>query len=219
MFSAENLIKNTEAFVQKTLAEAEGGHGWWHIDRVRKNAIKIARKEGADLTVTELGALLHDIADHKFHGGDHTVGPRVAREWLESQQAPQELVEAVADIVLNNSFRGLRNENGMKSLEGKCVQDADRLEALGAIGLARCLMYGAHAKRPLYDPNGPPLSLEAPWQIDEPSLSPSTIHHFYEKLLHLKDRMNTPTGTRMAEEGHVFLETFLNQFFKEWNAS
>lgn len=216
ILSPEEIIKKTEEFVQKTLADAEGGHGWWHIDRVRKNTLRIAHAEGADLFIAELGALLHDIADHKFNGGDHTLGPRVTREWLESQHVEGVVIDAVCDIVLNNSFRSLRSQNGMTSLEGKCVQDADRLEALGAIGLARCIMYGAHAKRPMYVPD-PPLSLDAPWQVNEQSKAPSTLHHFYEKLLHLKDKMNTKTGTELAQEGHLFLEKYVEQFLKEWN--
>lgn len=212
-----SLISATEQFVKDALANAEGGHGWWHIDRVRKRALQIAREESADVLIVELGALLHDIADHKFHGGDHALGAKVTREWLESQQTDPKIIDAVCHIVLNNSYRSLRNKNAMQSLEGKCVQDADRLEALGAIGLARCIMFGAHMKRPMYDPNGPPLSLDAPWQIDERTPSPSTLHHFYEKLLHIKDRMNTLTGKRLAEEGHAFMQNFVDQFLKEWN--
>lgn len=217
MQASSDVVKNTESFVQKTLADAESGHGWWHIDRVRKNALKIARAEGANLFMTELGALLHDIADHKFNGGDHTIGSRITRTWLESQHVDSAVVDAVCEIVFNTSFRGLRADKEAVSLEAQCVQDADRLESSGAIGIARTMTYGANLKRPVFDPDGPPLTLDAPWNVDASTPSPSTIHHFYEKLLHLKDRMNTKTGRSMAEDRHRFVEIYIEQFLKEWN--
>ena len=212
-----DIISATETFVKKTLVNAEAGHGWWHIHRVRHNALRIAKAEGANLLIVELGALLHDIADHKFHQGDHERGSRVAREWLESQRLDSAIVDTVCDVVFHVSFRGLRAENGMESLEGKCVQDADRLEGIGAIGIARTIIYGATIGRALYDPDGPVLSLDAPWHVDVHTPSPSTIHHFYEKILHVKDWMHTPTGQALAEERHIFTQQYLNQFFKEWN--
>jgi len=211
------LIDRTAAHIRQLLAADSSGHDWWHIWRVRQNALLIGREERADLVVVQLAALLHDIADWKFHGGDLQAGPRAARHWLESQQADAPLVDAVCDIIARLSFKGAGVPDQMPSLAGRVVQDADRLDALGAIGIARTFAYGGHAGRPIYDPGIPPQLHDSP-EAYRGSTAPS-LNHFYEKLLLLKDRMHTPTGRRLAAERHAFLELFLRQFHQEWQAA
>lgn len=208
------LITTTEQFVKKELADAEGGHDWWHIYRVWKSARKIAAGERVDMLVVELGALLHDIADSKFHGGDESIGPRKAREFLESIGAPAATIQHVVDIIVNISFKGGHNSGGFYSPELGVVQDADRLDAIGAIGIARTFNYGGFKNRAIYDPAIQP-DLHMTKEQYKNSTAP-TINHFYEKLLLLKDRMNTATGRQLAEERHAFMETFLEKFYEEW---
>jgi uncharacterized protein len=182
---------------------------------VRRNALYLARAEGADSRLCELAALLHDIADWKFHGGDETAGPRAAREWLESQSADPAIVDAVCDIIARLSFKGAGVTTDMPTLEGRSVQDADRLDALGAIGIARAFAFGGHFGRALYDPEHPP-----EWHAtfdDYKTKSGPTLNHFTEKLLLLKDRMQTATGRRLAEARHQVLERFLADFLAEWH--
>lgn len=213
--TASVLIDQTTQFVKDTLANAEGGHDWWHIYKVWKNAQHIAREEGGvDMLVVELGALLHDIADSKFHDGDEEVGPRVAREFLTSLSVDSEVIDHVENIIRHVSFKGSLEGQQWTSPELAVVQDADRLDALGAIGVARAFNFGGHKGRMLYDPNTPP----KPDMTKEEFIAnfSSTINHFYEKLLLLKDRMNTATGRRMAEGRHAFMEQYLEQFFAEW---
>lgn len=212
----EKLVNDTAAFVREKLAGDSSGHDWWHIDRVRRNAFRLASAEGADPLVTELAALLHDIADWKFHGGDETAGPRAAREWLEQHAVDPQVVDQVCAIISAVSFKGAGVKTDMPTLEGRCVQDADRLDAIGAIGIARAFAFGGHFGRAIYDPEHPP-ELHDSFAAYKAKGGPS-INHFYEKLLLLKDRMQTVSGRRMAEERHRFLETFLAQFFAEWNA-
>lgn len=214
--STEALLLETAAFVRKTLDGDSSGHDWWHIDRVRRNACRLARDEGADLLVTELAALLHDIADWKFHGGDEQAGSRTARQWLESHAVNPEVTDHICVIIDAVSFKGAGVNTDMPTLEGRCVQDADRLDAIGAIGIARAFAFGGHFGRAMYDPEHPP-ELHASFAAYKAKGGPS-INHFYEKLLLLKDRMQTPTGRQLAEERHRFLETYLAQFFAEWNA-
>lgn len=214
--NAEELVVKTAEFVRKTLSGDSSGHDWWHIDRVRRNALHLARAEGADGLVTELAALLHDIADWKFHGGDETSGSRAARQWLEEQSVDPAVTQHVCGIIDAVSFKGAGVKTDMPTLEGRCVQDADRLDAIGAIGIARAFAFGGHFGRAIYDPEQPP-ELHASFADYKAKGGPS-INHFYEKLLLLKDRMQTNTGRRLAEERHRFLETFLAQFFAEWNA-
>ena len=209
------LIDRTEVFIRQRLKDDASGHDWWHIDRVRRNAVYLAKAEGADVWLCELAALLHDVADWKFHGGDETAGPRAARDWLTSQSADERLVDAVCEIIAGVSFQGAGVETAMPTLEGCCVQDADRLDALGAIGIARAFAFGGHFGRPMYDPERPPES-HADFEAYKTKSGP-TINHFYEKLLLLKDRMQTDTGRKLAEERHQYLEAFLEQFFAEWN--
>jgi uncharacterized protein len=203
-------------FVKEQLKNAEGGHDWFHIERVWKNAKLIASKEaGADLQVIELGALLHDIADSKFHNGDETVGPRVARKFLEKENVDEHIKDHVIKIIENISFKGGNVDQKFKSLELDIVQDADRLDALGAIGIARTFNYGGFKNRPLYDPAIEP-DLNMDKETYKKSLSP-TLNHFYEKLLLLKDLMNTKTGHELAQQRHDFMEQYLEQFYAEWN--
>lgn len=210
----ENLIANTVSYVKEQLKGAEGGHDWFHIERVWKNSLHIAESENCDLTVVQLGALLHDIADSKFHGGDETVGPKTARKFLESQNADEATIVHVINIIENISFKGGNFQKTFSSKELDVVQDADRLDALGAIGIARCFNYGGFKNRPLYDPEIKP-NLAMSKEEYKNSVSP-TLNHFYEKLLLLKDKMNTETGKRMAEERHRYMEGFLSQFYAEW---
>ncbi|RZJ72049.1 HD domain-containing protein [Flavobacterium sp.] len=210
----ESLIANTVAYVKQQLQGAEGGHDWFHIERVWKSALHIAEAEKCDLLVVQLGALLHDIADSKFHGGDESIGPKTARSFLESQNADEETITHVIHIIENISFKGGNFQKTFSSKELDVVQDADRLDALGAIGIARCFNYGGFKNRPLYDPEIKP-NLGMSKEEYKHSVSP-TINHFYEKLLLLKDKMNTETGKRLAQERHAYMESFLLQFYAEW---
>jgi|SRR5690554_2873269 len=212
--SEEKIIRNTIAFVKEELAHAEGGHDWFHIERVYKNALLISKKEDVDLTVVSLGALLHDIADYKFHDGDETVGPEKARNFLLDQKLSKEKIDHVARIIENVSFKGGNTELRFHSIELDVIQDADRLDAMGAIGIARTFNYGGFKGRKLYDPNIEPDLNMTPEEYKN-SIAP-TINHFYEKLLLLKDRMNTETGRKLAEARHNFMERFLQQFYAEW---
>ena len=209
------VLKNTEDFVKESLKNAEGGHDWFHIQRVWRNAKLIAKTETADLFIVELGALLHDIADSKFHNGDETIGPKVASEFLKKQQVSAEIITQVVKIIENVSFKGGNVSQDFNSIELKIVQDADRLDALGAIGIARTFNYGGFKERALYDPEiKPRLNMS---KEEYKASSAPTINHFYEKLLLLKDRMNTKTGKEIAQKRHEFMELYLEQFYAEWN--
>lgn len=209
------IINRTKAFVKETLKDAEGGHDWFHIERVYKNALLISKDEHADKFVISLGALLHDIADYKFHDGDETIGPKIASEFLETQKVSQEIIDHVIKIIENISFKGGNGNQQFRSIELDILQDADRLDALGAIGIARTFNYGGFKGRPLYDPSIQP-NLNMTKEQYKTSTAP-TINHFYEKLLLLKVRMNTDTGRKIAEQRHQFMEDFLQQFYAEWN--
>ncbi len=210
----DSLIENTVAFVKKTLKNAEGGHDWFHIERVYKNSLLIAKTEKVDQLVVELAALLHDIADSKFHEGDETVGPKLAREFLESQFVIEKVIQHVIQIIENISFKGGNHNVEFASPELDVVQDADRLDAIGAIGIARAFSYGGFKNRAIYDPSVPP-NLNMSKEEYKKSIGPS-VNHFYEKLLLLKDHMNTETGKKIAKERHVFMEKYLKQFYGEW---
>jgi len=208
------LILATKTFVQQELANAEGGHDWFHIERVYKNALLIAEEEDVNLDIIALGALLHDIADAKFHQGDETVGPKKAQQFLQQQNVEPATIEQVIKIIENISFKGGNFQQQFHSKELAIVQDADRLDALGAIGIARTFNYGGFKNRKLYDPAIAPklnMTKEEYKKGDNP-----TINHFYEKLLLLKDRMNTQKGKQIAQERHLFMEKFLEQFYAEW---
>ncbi len=213
----ETIIEKTVAYVRKSLEHAEGGHDWWHIYRVWKVAKRIALTEPVDLFVVELGALLHDIADAKFHGGDEAIGPRKAREFLSSLKVEEATITHVEAIIRNISFKGGNFEQTFKSSELDVVQDADRLDAMGAIGIARAFNYGGFKNRPIYHPDIQP-SLNMSREEYKKSTGP-TINHFYEKLLLLKDRMNTQTGREMAIHRHLVMETFLEEFYREWEGA
>lgn len=193
----------------------DSSHDWWHVWRVWQAARRIAAEEGVDSPAVELGALLHDIADWKFYDGDETVGPRVAGEILAAHGVDPEIAEEVRDIVATISYKGAGVATPMRTRAGAIVQDADRLDAIGAVGIARCFAYGGHRGRALYDPDDKPV-LHADKDAYKNSASAS-VNHFYEKLLLLKDRMNTPAGRRLAEARHRYLESYLEEFFAEWN--
>ena len=211
------LIEKTITFVKEALKEAEGGHDWFHIQRVFNNAKRIAKDEEVDELVVSLGALLHDIADSKFHKGDETRGPRIAEDFLTSLDVAPQTISHVVNIIENISFKNSLDQNNNKkfkpSMELQVVQDADRLDAIGAIGIARAFNYGGFKNRALYDPEIPPQP-----QLDKETYKKSTaptINHFYEKLLLLKDKMNTETGKKLAEDRHQFMLRYLEEFYKE----
>jgi len=209
-----DIISKTITFVKGQLENAEGGHDWFHIERVYKNALLIAKEEVCNLQVVQLSALLHDIADSKFHNGDETIGPKIARQFLESAKVPDAIINHVVLIIENISFKGGNFDKKFHSAELDIVQDADRLDAIGAIGIARAFNYGGFKNRALYDPEIAP---NTNMTIDEYKNSQApTLNHFYEKLLLLKDKMNTSTGKKIAKERHRFMENFLAQFYAEW---
>tara|TARA_B100000795_G_C22789786_1_gene436360 strand:+ start:114 stop:770 length:657 start_codon:yes stop_codon:yes gene_type:complete len=212
----KQIIQNTILFVKETLEDAEGGHDWFHIERVYKNAILIAENEKVDHFIVQLGALLHDIADAKFYDGDESIGPKKARAFLKNEHVDENIIVHIENIILFISYKSsLNSDKKFTSLELDVIQDADRLDAIGAIGIARCFNYGGFKNRSLYDPKISP-NLEMTKKEYKRSTAP-TINHFYEKLLLLKDKMNTKTGKILAKERHSYMERFLQQFFEEWN--
>ena len=213
----EKVIENAITFVKKTLKNAEGGHDWFHIDRVFKNAILISKEEKVDPFIVSLGALFHDIADPKFHHGDETIGPKITKAFLKKQQVDEVVINHVIHIIKHISFKNSLDDKtkSFNSIELKVVQDADRLDAIGAIGIARCFNYGGFKNRALYDPEILP-NLEMDKETYKNSTAP-TINHFYEKLLLLKDRMNTNSGKKIALSRHDFMVEYVNQFYSEWN--
>jgi uncharacterized protein len=213
----EKIIQNAIAFVKEELKNAEGGHDWFHIERVYKNTVLIATDEDVNIFVVSLAALLHDIADPKFYNGDETIGPKMAGQFLKKEKVDAKSITHILNIIKFISFKNSLSKTGKKftSKELKVVQDADRLDAIGAIGIARCFNYGGFKNRALYNPEILP-NLEMSKEEYKKSDAP-TINHFYEKLLLLKDKMNTETGKRIAAERHLFMETFLSQFYNEWN--
>ena len=209
------IIEDAKKFVQQQLTNAEGGHDWFHILRVYNNSLLISKRENVNEFVVSLGALLHDIADSKFHDGNENVGPKVAREFLFKHDVDSAVIEHVVKIIENISFKGGNETQKFRSPELDVIQDADRLDAIGAIGIARCFNYGGFKDRSLYNPDIKPnlnMSKEEYISSDSP-----TINHFYEKLLLLKDRMNTKTGRQIAEKRHQFMMSYLDQFYAEWN--
>lgn len=209
-----DLIQKTKIFVQQQLENAEGGHDWFHILRVYNNALLIAQNESCNLEIVQLGALLHDIADSKFHHGDETIGPKKARDFLELEKVDPEVVRQVVLIIENISFKGGNFAKTFNSIELDIVQDADRLDAIGAIGIARTFNYGGFKNRALYNPDILP-NLSMTKEEYKKNEAP-TINHFYEKLLLLKDKMNTITGKEIAQKRHEYMESFLAQFYNEW---
>jgi len=213
---SNQLIEATKAFVKDTLKNAEGGHDWFQTDRVHNNALLISKTENVNSLIVHLGALLHDIADSKFHDGDETVGPNLARAFLFKHNVDSVVIEHVVNIIKHISFKNsLDGPKNFTSKELEVIQDADRLDAIGAIGIARCFNYGGFKNRPLYDPSIQP-NLNMNKEEYKTSDSP-TINHFYEKLLLLKGQMNTKTGKAIAKKRHQFMEFYLKQFYAEWN--
>jgi len=206
------VIEKTEKYVRQVLEGEGSGHDWWHVYTVWKNAINIGKNEAVDMMVVELAALLHDIADWKFN--DEGEGPKVARKWLEKINVDEKIISHVCEIIKNISFKGKDFENKIKTKEGMVVQDADRLDAMGAIGIGRAFAFGGFKKREMYNPN---IKFRHNKTIEElKNAEGTTINHFYEKLLLLKDRMNTETGKKLAENRHVFMEQYVKQFLEEW---
>ena len=212
----QEITEKTAQYARETLEGEGSGHDWWHIYRVWKMAQHIGQKEKADMFVVELAALLHDIADWKAHDGDDTVGPRVARQWLEAQGGvEEEVISHVCTIIKEVSFKGAKVATRMSTIEGEIMQDSDRLDAMGAMGIARAFTYGGSKGRGMHDP-------EVKSQLHESfeqykNNNGTTINHFYEKLLLLKDLMNTKTGKEIAQGRHVVMENFLKEFFDEWD--
>jgi uncharacterized protein len=207
------IIEQTVGSVKQTLQNAEGGHDWWHIHRVWNNAKRIAQTEEADLLTVELAALLHDIADSKFHNGDEEIGPKTAGDFLKTIGVDAAVILHVQDIIRHISFKSGFDKGSFYSIELGIVQDADRLDAMGAIGIARTFSYGGFKGREIYNPDvkpNPNMTKEEYKNASAPS-----INHFYEKLLLLKDRMNTETGKAMAQQRHDFMLTYLDQFYSE----
>jgi uncharacterized protein len=211
------LITSTVKFVKETLAGAESGHDWWHILRVWNNAKLIAQTEDVDMTIVELAALLHDIADSKFNNGDEEIGPQTAAKFLREQGADEAVIEQVALIIKHLSFKASFDRQTYFSNELAVVQDADRLDAIGAIGIARAFTYGGYKNREMYNPEIK-VDLNLTKEAYKNSTAP-TINHFYEKLLLLKDKMNTSTGKQLAQKRHNFMELYLQQFYNEWDGT
>jgi uncharacterized protein len=210
------ILENTIAFVKAELQNAEGGHDWFHVERVYKNSLLISKEENVDVFTVSLAALLHDIADPKFYKGDETIGPKKAREFLMRQNVNSKTIAHVVRIIEHISYKNSLEKGGEKftSKELEVVQDADRIDAIGAIGIARCFNYGGFKNRALYNPEISPnlnMTKEEYKKSDAP-----TINHFYEKLLLLKDQMNTKTGQKIAVKRHRYMEQFLEQFYTEW---
>ncbi len=213
----EDILKQTEDYVRKKLGGESSGHDYWHVHRVLKNAVHIGAHEKADLFVVQLAALLHDISDWKFNKGDDSVGPKLAREWLENLKVEENVISHVCEIIKDVSFKGSGVITKMRTKEGCIVQDADRLDAIGAIGISRAFAYGGHKGREIYNPKIKPEKHESFEQYKN-NKGP-TINHFYEKLLLLKDRMNTETAKKIADKRNKFMEQFLERFFKEWEGN
>jgi uncharacterized protein len=213
--AAAEAIARTKAFIRERFAGEGSGHDWWHVDRVRRMALRLAPDERADVTVVELAALLHDVADHKFTGGDHEAGPRAAAEWLAGLGVDGETIRRVAEVIAEVSFRGAGVETPAGTPESRVVQDADRLDAIGAIGIARAFAYGGSRGRALHDPTVPPEAHDD-FERYKASTGPTT-NHFHEKLLLIRDRLHTPAARRIAEDRHAFMEVFLAHFQAEWD--
>ena len=210
-----SIIDETCQFVDQKLAGDGSGHDWWHIYRVWKLAKNIAANEGANKLIVELSALLHDIADWKFHDGDDTKGPQIAEQFLLENKVAREVIDPVVEIVATISYKGAGVATPMQTLEGKVVQDADRLDAIGAMGIARTFAYGGHKNRLMYHPDEKPVMHQSFAQYKKNT--GHTINHFYEKLLLLKDRMNTTSAKKMAAGRHKFMQSYLDQFYEEWD--
>ncbi|KKS41908.1 phosphohydrolase [Candidatus Kuenenbacteria bacterium RIFCSPLOWO2_12_FULL_42_13] len=208
------ILKETENYVMGKLLGEGSGHDWWHIYRVRRNAVLINKQEKADSFIIQLAALLHDISDWKFNEGNDDLGPRLARKWLKKFEVKEDIIAHVCEVIKEMSFRGAGVRQKMRTKEGMIVQDADRLDAIGAIGIARVFAYGGRKGREIYNPNAKPTRHNS---FEEYKNNQSTsINHFYEKLIFLKDLMNTKTAKKIATDRHEFMKQFLDRFYKEW---
>ena len=212
-----SLVERVAGHIKSRFLTESSGHDWHHINRVWKLSRQIAVQEGANPEIAELGALVHDIADWKFHGGDESVGPREAERLLDQERAPRHVIEAVVDIVATISFKGAGVRTEMRTLEGQCVQDADRLDAMGAIGIARCFAYGGHAGRQMYDLAILPVMHETAEAYK--AATGTSLNHFHEKLFLLKERMNTVSARTIAEDRHRYMEDFVTRFLDEWGSA
>lgn len=210
----KEVVSKVLAYLEKNFKNESTGHDYWHFIRVWQMAKKIAQKEGGELFVIELGALLHDIADWKFHGGTNEAGIKKVQELLESFNVDKKIIDQVCYIIDNISFKGAKVKNSMQTLEGKVVQDADKLDVIGAIGITRVFAYGGKTGREIYNPDIKPV-LHTSFE-DYKNSKGTSINHFYEKVLLLKDFLNTETAKKIAESRHKFTELFLKEFFKEW---
>lgn len=211
----QQIIKKAAKFVKSRLSSESSGHGWWHTWRVWQMAKKIAKKEKANLFIVEIAALFHDVADWKFQSEhDDSIGALIAKEWLEKFDIDSKIISQICNIIKNVSFKGAKVKDKLKTIEGKVVQDADRLDAMGTMGIARTFAYGGSSGREIYNPNKKPKKHKT-FEEYKASKSPS-INHFYEKLLLLRNRMNTKTGRKIAEKRHKFLKIYLKEFFNEW---
>lgn len=215
--SSNHLISQTEEFVKEKLQNAEGGHDWWHIYRVWKMAKRIAKTEQVDNTVVELAALLHDIADPKFHDGDESIGPKIAREYLIGKNVDQSTIDHVVNIIQHMSFKNSLETQTFNSKEMEVVQDADKLDAIGAIGIARCFSFGGHKGNPMHDP-----TQKAQLNMTKEEYKKSngsSLNHFHEKLFLLKDMMHTDTGKAIAESRHEYMQAFVERFYSEFEGT
>jgi len=211
----QDILQKTADHVKELFSGEGSGHDWWHIYRVWQLAKHIGEKEGADMFVVELAALLHDIADFKFHGGDVTAGPRVARAWMEKLNVEEDIIAHICEIITNLSYKGAKVENKISTKEGCVVQDADRIDAIGAVGIARTFAYSEHAGHTMHDPESK-IQLHESFEAYK-NHKGTTINHFYEKLLLLKDRMNTETAKQLAQDRHEYMKQFLERFYQEWD--
>ena len=215
--NSTEIVSQIKSIIKKQFENESTGHDWFHIERVYNMAAFLQKTEGGDLEIIELAALLHDVSDHKFNGGSATLGGDIAFEMLINLKYSPVKAEKVREIISQVSFKGANVEHLTSSIEAKIVQDADRLDAIGAIGIARAFAYGGNKERPLFDPSIPPVLHDS---FDAYKNSKShTINHFHEKLLLLRSKLNTSTATNIGNERHEFLELFLKNFMNEWNFS
>ncbi|MFT8315587.1 MAG: HD domain-containing protein [Clostridium sp.] len=212
----ELIIERTKEFVKSKLYGEETGHDWWHTYRVWRNAIKIGEKEQADMLIVELSALLHDVADYKFYNGDTDISSKVVNEWLESINVQKEVISKVCDVIENISFKGANVKSQISTKECMVVQDADRLDAIGAIGISRVFAFGGAVKREIYNPDISVQKHDTFEQYKNSIHTSTSINHFYEKLLLIKNLMNTDMGKSLAQDRHRYMEEYLNKFMNEW---
>lgn len=211
----QEILSRARHYVREEMSKDASGHDWWHIHRVATMAKRLATECGANAFVTELAALLHDVGDYKLRGPSNEPESAIARRWMQSNDVDANVIDQICTIIDGMSYKGAGVKSTMATVEGKCVQDADRLDAIGAIGVARTFAYAGNKGQAMHDPELQPVMHQTMEQYR--SAKTSSINHFYEKLLLLKDRMNTEPAKRIAEQRHKYMEEFLNQFHAEWN--